>query len=69
VNKKQSRDFEAFVEAEGDSLLRMAVLLTSNYQLAEDAVQRTSAPSSSSATATTSATRRCPGSSAWRSAR
>lgn len=41
MNKKQSRDFEAFVEAEGDSLLRMAVLLTSNYQLAEDAVQRT----------------------------
>jgi RNA polymerase sigma-70 factor (sigma-E family) len=41
VNKKQSRAFEAFVESEGDSLLRIAVLMTSNYQLAEDATQRT----------------------------
>jgi len=41
VNKKQSRAFEAFVESEGNSLLRIAVLMTSNYQLAEDAVQRT----------------------------
>jgi RNA polymerase sigma-70 factor (sigma-E family) len=41
VNKKQSRAFEAFVESEGSSLLRIAVLMTSNYQVAEDAVQRT----------------------------
>jgi RNA polymerase sigma-70 factor (sigma-E family) len=41
VNKKQSRAFEAFVESEGDRLLRIAVLMTSNYQLAEDATQRT----------------------------
>jgi DNA-directed RNA polymerase specialized sigma24 family protein len=41
VNKKQSRAFEAFVESDGDSLLRIAVLMTSNYRLAEDATQRT----------------------------
>ena len=41
MNKKQSRAFEAFVESEGDRLLRIAVLMTSNHQLAEDAAQRT----------------------------
>lgn len=41
MNKKQGRAFEAFVESEGNNLLRLAVLMTSNYQLAEDAVQRT----------------------------
>jgi RNA polymerase sigma factor (sigma-70 family) len=41
VNKKQSRAFEAFVELEGDRLLRIAAAMTSNYQLAEDAAQRT----------------------------
>jgi RNA polymerase sigma-70 factor (sigma-E family) len=41
MKKEQGRAFEAFAEEEGSSLLRIAVLMTSNHQLAEDAVQRT----------------------------
>jgi len=41
MNKEQGRAFETFVKAEGDSLLRIAVLMASDRQLAEDVVQRT----------------------------
>lgn len=41
LREMQRSAFEAFVESDGDSLLRIAVLMTSNRQLAEDAAQRT----------------------------
>jgi RNA polymerase sigma-70 factor (sigma-E family) len=41
VDRKQTRDFEGFVTASGDALLRMATLLTSDVHLAEDVYQET----------------------------
>jgi RNA polymerase sigma-70 factor (sigma-E family) len=41
MDRKQARAFEAFVAESGDALLRIAFLLTSDRQHAEDAVQRT----------------------------
>jgi RNA polymerase sigma-70 factor (sigma-E family) len=41
VDKKQVRAFEEFVAGSGDTLLRMAVLLTSDRDLAEDVYQET----------------------------
>jgi RNA polymerase sigma-70 factor (sigma-E family) len=41
VDKKQVRDFEEFVAGSGDTLLRMAVLLTSDRELAQDVYQET----------------------------
>jgi RNA polymerase sigma-70 factor (sigma-E family) len=41
MDRKQARAFEAFVAESGDPLLRIAFLLTSDHQRAEDAVQRT----------------------------
>jgi RNA polymerase sigma-70 factor (sigma-E family) len=41
VDKRQTRAFEGFVAESGDSLLRMATLLTSDPQIAEDVYQET----------------------------
>jgi RNA polymerase sigma factor (sigma-70 family) len=41
VDRKQTRAFEAFVAESGDSLLRMATLLTSEPDAAEDVYQET----------------------------
>jgi RNA polymerase sigma-70 factor (sigma-E family) len=41
VDKKQIRAFEEFVAESGDTLLRMAVLLTSDQDLAQDVYQET----------------------------
>ena len=41
MDKKQVRAFEEFVAGSGDTLLRMAVLLTSDRDLAEDVYQET----------------------------
>jgi len=41
MDRKQARAFEAFVAESGDWLLRIAFLLTSDHQHAEDAVQQT----------------------------
>jgi RNA polymerase sigma-70 factor (sigma-E family) len=41
MDRKQARAFEAFVEESGDGLLRVAFLLTSDRQHAEDVVQQT----------------------------
>jgi RNA polymerase sigma-70 factor (sigma-E family) len=41
MDRKQARAFEGFVAETGDALLRIAFLLTSDHQRAEDAVQRT----------------------------
>jgi RNA polymerase sigma-70 factor (sigma-E family) len=41
MDRKQARAFEAFVAESGDGLLRIAFLLTSDRQRAEDLTQRT----------------------------
>jgi RNA polymerase sigma-70 factor (sigma-E family) len=41
VDRKQTRAFEGFVADSGDTLLRMATLLTSDIHLAEDVYQET----------------------------
>jgi DNA-directed RNA polymerase specialized sigma24 family protein len=41
VDKKQARAFEGFVAASGDTLLRIATLLTCDRHLAEDVYQET----------------------------
>ena len=41
MDRKQARDFEGFVTESGDALLRMATLLTTDPDLAEDVYQET----------------------------
>ena len=41
MDRKQTRAFEGFVAGSGDTLLRMATLLTSDIHLAEDVYQET----------------------------
>ena len=41
MDRKQTRDFDGFVAVSGDVLLRMATLLTSDVNLAEDVNQET----------------------------
>jgi RNA polymerase sigma-70 factor (sigma-E family) len=41
VDRKQARDFEGFVTESGDTLLRMATLLTADPDQAEDVYQET----------------------------
>jgi RNA polymerase sigma-70 factor (sigma-E family) len=41
VDRKQARDFEGFVAESGDTLLRMATLLTADRDQAEDVYQET----------------------------
>jgi RNA polymerase sigma-70 factor (sigma-E family) len=41
VDKRQARAFESFVAESGDALLRMATLLTSDPNMAEDVYQET----------------------------
>jgi predicted RNA polymerase sigma factor len=41
VDRKQTRAFEGFVAESGDTLLRLATLLTSDIHLAEDVYQET----------------------------
>jgi DNA-directed RNA polymerase specialized sigma24 family protein len=45
VDRKQERAFEEFVAESGDSLLRLATLLTSDTGLGEDVYQETLHPS------------------------
>jgi DNA-directed RNA polymerase specialized sigma24 family protein len=41
VDRKQTRAFEGFVAESGDALLRMATLLTSDPDIAQDVYQET----------------------------